>query len=66
VDVNTKDDAGNTALHLACIGGRANLVRELLKHRNVDVNAKDKHGFTALMVSCLSYEINIVKFRDDM
>jgi hypothetical protein len=49
VDVNTGDEYGSTALHLAVHRGRLKTI-ELLCSCGADVNKKDKTGYTPLML----------------
>jgi len=48
VDVNAKDNAGDTALMYTAAFGKTVTVQALLAH-GADVNAKDNNGFTALI-----------------
>ncbi|KAI0217995.1 hypothetical protein LSAT2_030277, partial [Lamellibrachia satsuma] len=58
--VNTQDDMGRTALHYACIKGRARAVRRCLKEDLIDVNGSDSDGNTPLMHACMSGHPDIV------
>jgi hypothetical protein len=54
VDVNAKDEDGETALMYSAIYGDKEILETLLKEfPNVDVNDKDKNGETALMYSAI-------------
>ena len=46
-DVNTEDEKGQTALHLAVREGHVTMA-ELLLSKGAEVNTKDKFGWTAL------------------
>ena len=47
-DVNTRDDGGHTALHVAAIFGRSTIVQTLLDKEGIEVNAENNRGKTAL------------------
>ncbi len=49
IDVNAKDDSGNTALHIAATSKRTLIIKRLIKAK-ADVNAKDAEGQTALHI----------------
>jgi ankyrin repeat protein len=51
IDVNLKDDYGNTPLHVAC-RGRPEAAELLLAHNGIDVNSKAGNGETPLHVAC--------------
>jgi ankyrin repeat protein len=67
-------DDGETALHVAAVHGRTDVLHALLGHRKFNVNAKDVMGFTALhlaakharretlkgLLSCPKVDINAV------
>ncbi|KAL8158543.1 LOW QUALITY PROTEIN: hypothetical protein V2J09_000080 [Rumex salicifolius] len=47
--VNTKNNEGRTALHLAIIGNvHSDLVQHLMETRYINVNVRDDHGLTSL------------------
>jgi ankyrin repeat protein len=48
VNINARDEDGNTPLLLASADGYTDMVEVLLKHW-ADVDAKNKYGWTALM-----------------
>jgi ankyrin repeat protein len=57
IDICARNMIGNTAFELACIGGHAEIAKELLaaaykKTSNFDINDKDSAGRTVLMLSC--------------
>uniref|UniRef100_H2YI55 VPS9 domain-containing protein n=1 Tax=Ciona savignyi TaxID=51511 RepID=H2YI55_CIOSA len=47
ISVTTRDDKGRTALHIAALTGRHEVVETLLSHGS-DINASDYHGSTPL------------------
>ena len=54
-DMNTKNDVGSTALHLACMYGRtetAQLIIQYSKDFVIDLNATDNFGITAWHLAC--------------
>ena len=62
IDVQHRNRDGNTALHLACLGGHLKAVIVLLKCRQVieDVNASNKEGNTAIHCAAMNGHKNIV------
>ncbi|XP_040994104.1 ankyrin repeat-containing protein At5g02620-like [Juglans microcarpa x Juglans regia] len=46
--VNMVDNKGNTALHIATRKGRAQIVKMILRHKEIDTEAVNKAGETAL------------------
>ncbi|MBQ6668483.1 MAG: ankyrin repeat domain-containing protein, partial [Deltaproteobacteria bacterium] len=51
VDVNARDEDGNTALMAAARQNPSPEVAEMLLHAGADINAKDNDGWTALMLA---------------
>ncbi|XP_061748868.1 ankyrin-2-like isoform X9 [Nerophis ophidion] len=60
VDINTCNQNGLNALHLAAKEGHVDLVQELLE-RGVALNSATKKGNTALHISSLAGQIEVVK-----
>ena len=60
VDVNEKDENGDTALIRACRDGKIEEVEKLLQHPDIDVNAQDRYESTALMHACENKREDIV------
>ena len=60
-DVGARDGAGSTALHLAAIYNRLQLVRKLLENPSVDVNATDNLGRTPLHCASSRHHFDICK-----
>lgn len=58
--INTKDQAGSTALMLAIVEGNDDIVKLLLAKR-ADLNARDKLGNTALMLAISKAHDDIAK-----
>ena len=55
--VNLQDSIGRTALHFACRGGRADLVKILVEVKGIDVNRRTVGGETPLMYAAQSGNI---------
>ncbi|XP_054609889.1 ankyrin-2b isoform X2 [Dunckerocampus dactyliophorus] len=60
VDINTCNQNGLNALHLAAKEGHVDLVQELLE-RGVELNSATKKGNTALHISSLAGQAEVVK-----
>lgn len=60
VDVNIKDEYGNTALHNACFNGSIELA-EFLIENEADMNIKNEYGWTALHNACHFEEFELAK-----
>jgi hypothetical protein len=55
VDVNAKDEEGDTGLHLAIQEGDPDIIRLLLGSARIDINARNAHGRTALHLAVIDY-----------
>jgi len=64
--VNMQDDMGRTAMHYACIKGRARAVKRCLREDLIDVNGSDSDGNTPLMHACMSGHPDIVEMLLDV
>ena len=51
-----------TALHVACLQGDLNVVKNLIEAVHIDVNYLDRTGSTALMYAAYSGFFDIVKY----
>lgn len=60
VDIDSKDEHGQTALMHAAHEGRTELVR-LLIDRGADMNVTAKYNFTALMLSLIAHHPEIAR-----
>lgn len=60
VDINARDEFGNTALHWASVNGHIAVVRELIQ-KGADVNAKNKTNSTPLHLASGSGQIMAVR-----
>ena len=49
VDINSKDESGNTALDWACYENDIDTIEKLLSHPDIDVNSRDNERHTALI-----------------
>ena len=50
IELNAKNNSGNTAFHLACLQGNVKIVDMLMKNSaefNIELNAKDDDSCTA-------------------
>jgi len=56
IDVNARDDEGNTVLMYVAKEGHESVVRKLLKHEHIVYDAKNEKGETALMFAANSNE----------
>ena len=62
IDVNQRNNTGNTALHLACCTqDRVTAVSMLVGHPSIGLNAKNSKGATPLMLATQSGIIDNVK-----
>lgn len=52
IDVNQRDHAGRTLLHLVCQGDRVDMLSVLLGHPDIDLNLRDAEGCSAFFVAC--------------
>ncbi|KAL6816354.1 ankyrin repeat-containing domain protein [Trichoderma camerunense] len=62
VDVNRQDDDGNTALHLAAILGRLEVMRLLLTKPSVDPNLTNKWGLSPFHMALFHCNSHIVEY----
>ena len=56
IDVDSREDIGQTALHIALQEGHLPVIEQLINY-GADVNAKDNNGFTPLhlIIMCRDY-----------
>ncbi|XP_070208056.1 uncharacterized protein [Littorina saxatilis] len=67
VDINIKDDSGNTALHIAVDKFKDDAVTALVQLDNIDLRVTNKRGFSALHHACIrgnSYALQCMLERD--
>ena len=65
LDINSKDNKGNSALHWAVYSNKKQAVDYLIYY-NIDVNLKDNDGDTALQIALRKGDQNLIqKLRDD-
>jgi len=60
IDVNQKDEFGNTALHIASKRGHVEIVKLLLKYP-VNINDKGLHDYTPLLYAISNRNNDLVK-----
>lgn len=60
IDVNEKDEWGDTALHYSCRGGNINIIKLLLEN-GANINEKNKKGHTAWAYAKGECSIDIIK-----
>lgn len=61
IDVNTKDNVGNTALIVASERGFDDIVKLLVTAPGIDVNAQNKWNNTALILAAYNGHLDVVK-----
>jgi len=67
INLNAKDQDGNTALHYICSNERyhrdiiVTMEKLLLKQPGIDKNAQNNYGYTPLMLACYHSNENIAK-----
>jgi len=62
IDVNVKDDYGQTPFFGACDGGHPSCVREMLRDSRVKVNEPDKDGYTPLYLAARYGSLDVIKW----
>ncbi|XP_067658334.1 ankyrin repeat domain-containing protein 50-like [Haliotis asinina] len=50
-DVSLVDENRNNILHVACIGGHADMVKHVLSKKVADINSRDQYGRTPVMMA---------------
>ena len=62
VNINSKDEGGNTPLHIASRYGHTQIVKFLV-NKGADVNSKNTYGYTPLLSACggMNPDINLLK-----
>ena len=60
IDINVRDDTGNTTLARASLNGHIEIVK-LLLDRGADINSIDENGWTSLMLASSNRYTEIVK-----
>jgi hypothetical protein len=60
VDVNVRDESGDTALMYSAWNGHAEIARALLE-RHADANLQNRDGWTALMHAAMNGHLNVVR-----
>ena len=65
IDLNVRNNRGQTAFIGSCAYGQRRIVQLLLSHPNIEVNARDNKGFTALEWACNNNHNDVVKLLLD-
>jgi ankyrin repeat protein len=63
--IEAKDVAGQTILHVACEEGNLDMVQFLVDKLKANVNAKDKEDWTPLHIACHRGALEVVDFLLD-
>ncbi|XP_046550258.1 ankyrin repeat domain-containing protein 7-like [Haliotis rubra] len=61
-NVSQVDDANNTVLHWACLGGYMAVVKYLVRQGSVDINSRNKDGLTPLMTTVIKGKEDVFDF----
>uniref|UniRef100_A0A674E312 Ankyrin 1 n=1 Tax=Salmo trutta TaxID=8032 RepID=A0A674E312_SALTR len=61
IDINTANQKGNTALHIAALAGQEQVVAELVNY-GANINAQSQKGFTPLYMAAQENHLEVVKF----
>ena len=61
MDVNQKNEFGMTALMLASFFGHIDVVKSLVKHKNVNINQQTMYGRTALHFASMKGQSDVVE-----
>uniref|UniRef100_A0A3P8V1Z1 Ankyrin 1 n=1 Tax=Cynoglossus semilaevis TaxID=244447 RepID=A0A3P8V1Z1_CYNSE len=61
LDINTANQKGNTALHIAALAGQEKVVAELVNY-GANVNAQSHKGFSPLYMAAQENHLEVVKF----
>lgn len=64
-DVNEQDEYGETALHLACMAGQADVVRMLVVEQQARMDIKNWEGWVPMIWAIVRGHTDIVKFLAD-
>jgi ankyrin repeat protein len=64
-DVNEQDAYGETALHLACMSGQADVVRMLVVEQQARMDIKNWEGWVPMIWAIVRGHTDIVKFLAD-
>ena len=61
-DPESRDDDGDTPLHVACRRGHVDIVRYLVSEQGCSAVCQNKNGNTALHVACYWSHVDIVRY----
>lgn len=62
IDVNLRNDAGETPFLAACRGGHLGIVKALMAHGDVDPNLKTADGRSGLWCACHNGHLNVLNW----
>lgn len=69
-NINEQDKAGNTALHYAVVRERLEVVKVLMKNRDIDTDIRNKDGNTAIDLAhpriCVKLQEILMKQKDNL
>ena len=64
IELNTRNNVGETALMLACHDGHKDIVQLFMDHSGIDLNMRDNTGRTALMIASQRGHQDIVQMLE--
>lgn len=64
-DLNSENELGQTALHIACSKGNDCIVENLLACGRIDINKQSDNGYTALHFACCNGHGNVIEILLD-
>ncbi|MDR1160357.1 MAG: ankyrin repeat domain-containing protein [Syntrophomonadaceae bacterium] len=62
VNLNKKDEYGESAIFRACICGSLDFIKYLTNDRKIKINIKDKYGRSPIWYACASGNIELINF----
>lgn len=66
ININIKDDVGNTPLHYAVKHNKLHYVKKLVKHKNININSKNKVGMSPFYFCTINYYPEMSKFLSSL
>ena len=61
IDLNARNEYGQTAFISACLKGHKDVVKLLLDNSDIDLNVRNNHGFNAFALACYSGHKDVVE-----